>query len=160
MLGGGEGGISHVCGCVFLTWSTWKKDVCPGSQPVGPGGTITSIGATDPTRAGAGTRWSSITSRMAPSSPFVKMKPTFPTTLGRSCAKGGKESPVRRRRQEGGERRGHETHIKRAMILYRYRLKKETRSARRLREAGCQHGMTQHEAIFYDARAVVSQSHR
>lgn len=71
------------------TWSTWKKDVCPGSQPVGPGGTMTSIGAMDPTRAGAGTRCASITSRMSPSSPLVKMKPTFPTTRGRSCGEAG-----------------------------------------------------------------------
>lgn len=69
------------------TWSTWKKDVCPGSHPVGPGGTITSMGAMEPTRAGAGTRWFSMTSRMSPSSPLVKMKPTLPTILGRSCAR-------------------------------------------------------------------------
>lgn len=36
--------------------STWKKEVWPGSQPVGPGGTITFTGAREPARAGAGTR--------------------------------------------------------------------------------------------------------
>ena len=34
---------------------TWKKDVCDGSTPVLAGGTTTSIGATNPTGAGAPT---------------------------------------------------------------------------------------------------------
>lgn len=34
---------------------TWKKEVCEGSRPVFPAGTVTSLGATRPTRAGAPT---------------------------------------------------------------------------------------------------------
>jgi len=34
---------------------TWKKLVCEGSRPVLPAGTMTSVGATRPTRAGAPT---------------------------------------------------------------------------------------------------------
>ena len=34
---------------------TWKKLVCEGSRPVLPAGTVTSMGATRPTRAGAPT---------------------------------------------------------------------------------------------------------
>mmetsp|Transcript_10755 Transcript_10755/g.35628 ORF Transcript_10755/g.35628 Transcript_10755/m.35628 type:complete len:212 (+) Transcript_10755:401-1036(+) len=59
-------------------WRVWKKFVWPGSQSVGPGGTTTWTGATAPTRAGAGTRFASITWRTSFRSPFVKTQPMFP----------------------------------------------------------------------------------
>mmetsp|Transcript_92551 Transcript_92551/g.138693 ORF Transcript_92551/g.138693 Transcript_92551/m.138693 type:complete len:215 (-) Transcript_92551:73-717(-) len=60
----------------------WKKPVCPGSQPVGPGSTYTLIGAMAPTRAGAGTTTPSTVSRILATSPFVNTKPTLPSTYG------------------------------------------------------------------------------
>mmetsp|Transcript_1988 Transcript_1988/g.6353 ORF Transcript_1988/g.6353 Transcript_1988/m.6353 type:complete len:209 (+) Transcript_1988:207-833(+) len=69
-------------------WSAWNHDVWPGSQPVGPGGTMTSTGAMAPTRAGAGTRLATIVSRVWIRSASVKTKPMLPCTYGSSSAMG------------------------------------------------------------------------
>mmetsp|Transcript_12835 Transcript_12835/g.17979 ORF Transcript_12835/g.17979 Transcript_12835/m.17979 type:complete len:200 (+) Transcript_12835:601-1200(+) len=64
------------------TLRAWNHWVWPGSQPVGPGGTTTSLSATCPARAEAGTRFSLMTLRISLTSSLVKMKPMLPTTSG------------------------------------------------------------------------------
>ncbi|KFM29127.1 hypothetical protein F751_5483, partial [Auxenochlorella protothecoides] len=64
----------------------WKKEVWDGSMPVFPAYTVTSLGATRPTRAGAPTLNSWILSRTSFRSPWVKIRPTLPTRWSSSTS--------------------------------------------------------------------------
>lgn len=70
--------LSHWIWVNMVVLSTWKNDVCDGSIPVDPAGTITVLGATAPTLAGAPTLYFEISSFTSLSSPFVNKIPTFP----------------------------------------------------------------------------------
>ncbi|ANB15442.1 hypothetical protein AWJ20_3070 [Sugiyamaella lignohabitans] len=67
----------------------WKKEVLPGSIPVLPAGTQTSLGATAPARAGAATRLETMDSRMVFKSALVKTKPMLPLTKGKTFSRSG-----------------------------------------------------------------------
>jgi len=56
----------------------WKNPIYEGSIPVGPGGIITSIGATDPTLAAVGTLFDSTIGLSSKTGASEKIKPTFP----------------------------------------------------------------------------------
>jgi len=56
----------------------WKKLIWDGSRPVGPGGIITSIGATEPTLAGVGTLFDSMIGLSSKTGLSEKMRPILP----------------------------------------------------------------------------------
>jgi len=58
--------------------SAWKNAIYEGSRPVGPGGIVTSIGATVPTLAGVDTLFDSINGLISKTGAYEKMRPTFP----------------------------------------------------------------------------------
>merc|ERR1719420_1238215 len=59
-------------------FKTWKKFVEDGSKPVGPIGSMTSIGERTPAFAAASTLFSVQTLRISSMSPWQKMKPMLP----------------------------------------------------------------------------------
>merc|ERR1719163_1116637 len=58
--------------------SAWKNDVCAGSRPVGPLGTVHETGAMTPALAAAGLTYSLMTASRSPNSPVVNTKPILP----------------------------------------------------------------------------------
>jgi len=71
-------------------FKAWKKEVWPGSKPVGPAGTHTSSGAKEPDLAAAGTLLVNTNFRTSLKLPLVNTKPILPYTNGNKFSNSGR----------------------------------------------------------------------